>query len=104
LLTKVFADCRASMKLWGEDTADVSGGSRVVPVVPTDPTVDVGSDSDRFGGDVSIALMSFVKAWIPCWVPAARALATSPRLTGGITPNPVGTFGGSGDQPWVVLP
>src|SRR5271156_245385 len=105
----LFADCRAAIKLAGEDSADVSAGSTLDPPVPSDPI----SALDRPAGERLLAsvgtpaipaLMSFAKALIPCWVPVARAPAIVMGLTGGITPNGVGTFGGSGDQPWVVLP
>ena len=71
--------------------------------IPADP-IDVRLGNERFEGARASALTSFMKALNPCGVPAARALMTAPGLTGGITPNGVGTFAGPVDQPWVVLP
>src|SRR5271155_2753643 len=103
----VFAVSMAWIKLSGEDSADVSPAAKPdVAPVPPDPI----SALDRPAGERLLAMIgasaltSFMKALIPCGVPVARALRTVAGLTGGITPNGGGTFGGPGDQPWVVLP
>src|ERR1700757_4609755 len=51
------------------------------------------------------ACRSVIALWNPCGRPWARAVTTSAGLTWvGKSPKGVGTFGGPGDQPWVVLP
>src|SRR5271156_3400512 len=107
LVIVVFAVCMAGIKRSGEDSADVS--PEVKPDAAPNPPVPI-SALDRPAGERLLAtigasaLTSFPKALKPCGVPVASALRTLAGLTGGITPNGVGTFGGPVDQPWVVLP
>src|SRR5271167_890157 len=100
----VFAPCTDEMKLAGEDSADANAGSKADPVATPDPSAVVMPVSEKLAGDEAMALMSLANAPMPCCVPAPKAFRTLPGLTGGSTPNPVGTFGALGDQPWVVLP
>ena len=97
-----FAPCTDEMKLAGEDSADVIAGSKADPVATLDPSaprLEVTPATEKLAGDEAMVLMSLVNAPMPCCVPAAKALRTLPGLTGGITPNAVGTFGAPGDQP-----
>ena len=103
----LFADCRSWIKPSIAAGADVGVAGRKPgpPTIPVNVLDRSGSETLESDGIPAIpALMSPVKAAIPCWVPVARAPATVIGLTGGITPNGVGTFAGPVDQPWVVLP